>query len=113
MQRYVLAVLYFATDGPNWKERSYWLTGRHECSWLFVICSDVQRGGEGNDYDAEDGDDDYQNFLDEDLGMSEGKAVIGLSLYGQGLEGTIPREIQALEFLRVLDLGVSFIWCHS
>lgn len=52
-------------------------------------------------------DDDYSSMLDSELGLGEGKVVTGLSLYGQGLRGTIPREVASLD-LRVLDLGVSF-----
>ena len=52
-------------------------------------------------------DDDYSNLLDSELGLGEGKIVTGLSLYGQNLRGKIPKEIEILEFLHVLDLGVS------
>lgn len=35
VQRYVLALLWFATDGPNWKDSTSigWLTSNHECDW--------------------------------------------------------------------------------
>ncbi len=81
------------------------MTGRHECGWLFVICSDIKEGT----VDREDGvaDDDYSNFIDSELGLGEGRIVTGLSLYGQGLRGTIPKEMETLEYLHVLDLGVS------
>mmetsp|Transcript_37368 Transcript_37368/g.68655 ORF Transcript_37368/g.68655 Transcript_37368/m.68655 type:complete len:745 (+) Transcript_37368:132-2366(+) len=107
-QRYALAVFYFSTGGPNWKSRTYWLTGRHECGWLFVICSDIAKENSVNDNNRDSNnteDDDYSNFLDSDLGLGDGKVVTGLSLYGQGLLGTIPKEIETLEFLHVLDLG--------
>lgn len=49
-QRYALAVLYYATDGPNaWTERDGWLaqmdgeddtTMHHECSWFGVQCNE-------------------------------------------------------------------------
>jgi len=33
LQRYSLAVLYFATDGTNWFNQANWLAPDHECSW--------------------------------------------------------------------------------
>mmetsp|Transcript_18192 Transcript_18192/g.39315 ORF Transcript_18192/g.39315 Transcript_18192/m.39315 type:complete len:893 (-) Transcript_18192:619-3297(-) len=109
LQRYALAVFYFSTGGVSWKSSTYWLTGRHECGWLFVICSDIKKGSAGNNRDDSNNnnnvDDDYSSFLDSELSLGEGKIVTGLSLYGQGLRGTIPKEIETLEFLHVLDLG--------
>ncbi|KAL7549090.1 hypothetical protein ACHAWF_012362, partial [Thalassiosira exigua] len=101
-QRYALAVLYFATGGPEWKSRTYWLSGRHECRWAYVICADEDVA----EYEREgwDADDDYSNLLDSELGLGEG-TVVGLSLYGNGLQGTMPKEVGMLEFLHVLDLG--------
>mmetsp|Transcript_3555 Transcript_3555/g.7836 ORF Transcript_3555/g.7836 Transcript_3555/m.7836 type:complete len:983 (-) Transcript_3555:338-3286(-) len=127
-QRYALAVFYFATGGPSWKSRTYWLTGRHECGWLFVICSDINdvlaeidttnitisnSSGSLDDISSEDGnytaeeDDDYSllHYGDADLGLGEGRIVTGLSLYDNGLYGKVPKEIFTLEFLQILDLG--------
>jgi hypothetical protein len=38
VQRYVLAVLWFATDGINWKDSTSmgWLSSSHECDWKSV-----------------------------------------------------------------------------
>lgn len=58
-------------------------------------------------FDDDTVDDDYTNFLDSELGLGDGRIVTGLSLYNQNLQGTIPMEIEMLEFLHVLDLGVS------
>ena len=52
IQRYVLSVLYFSTNGPSWKHRVYWLTGQHECGWQYVICSDVQEESNNNATDV-------------------------------------------------------------
>lgn len=121
MQRYALAVFYYSTHGSNWSSRKYWLTGLHECGWMFVICSDITSDhydGEevpshGDDMgvanaEEEEEDDDYSNFAFREPGLNlfEGKVVTGLSLYGQELHGTIPTEIVLLGHLQVLDLGV-------
>ena len=33
LQRYALAVLFFATGGERWVFQTHFLTGLHECSW--------------------------------------------------------------------------------
>ena len=33
IQRYVLAVFYYSTNGESWKNRNGWLTDEDECSW--------------------------------------------------------------------------------
>ena len=39
-QRYVLAVLYFSTDGNFWSNKGNWLTASPECSWFGIVCED-------------------------------------------------------------------------
>jgi hypothetical protein len=108
IQRYALAVFYFSTGGPNWKSKIYWLTGRHECGWQGVICSFVSNETANDDEVYFNNDDDYSNILDGDLELEDAKTITGLSIYGRDLQGAIPKEIGALEYLHVLDLGVSF-----
>jgi len=39
-QRYILCVLYFATNGVFWKKKTNWLSaGRSECDWYGVTCN--------------------------------------------------------------------------
>ena len=110
LQRYALALFYYSTHGSNWLTRKYWLTGLHECGWIFVICSDVTNDGEGvssHDKGVVDvEDDDYSNYAFREPGLNLFDVVTGLSLYGQGLHGTLPTEIILLQHLQVLDLGV-------
>lgn len=102
LQRYALAVLYYATDGPSWKHRTYWLTGRHECGWQFVICSDIDQNNPN--YNGDDG-----FVVDADLGLGTGDTVTGLTLYGNNLRGVIPSELLVLSNLHTLDLGTNFL----
>ena len=37
LQRYICAVLYFATNGPTWKAQSIFLTNEDTCSWNKVV----------------------------------------------------------------------------
>ena len=122
IQRYVLSVLYFSTNGPNWKRRVYWLTGQHECGWQYVICSDVQvenhnatdvgtnkrqKIGLPNDnFNPENMDDDFSDFADSDLGLGKGRIITGLKLFDNGLVSeSLPLELVQLKYLHLLDLG--------
>jgi len=46
LQRYALATLYVATDGPLWISSRNWLTDVHGCDWFGVV-------GYDGDADAE------------------------------------------------------------
>ena len=122
IQRYVLSVLYFSTNGPSWKHRVYWLTGQHECGWQYVICSDVQEennnttdagktkrqkvGLTSDKFNPENMDDDFSDFADSDLGLGKGRIITGLKLFDNGLAGnSLPLELVELKYLHILDLG--------
>ncbi|KAL7487586.1 hypothetical protein ACHAW6_013176 [Cyclotella cf. meneghiniana] len=113
IQRYALAVLYYATEGAAWNHRIYWLTGQHECGWQFVVCAEIQdRANLTTSINAtskaigEEADDVFLSAVDADLGMGTGRIVTGLQLYGNNLRGTLPIElITTLKYLEVLDLG--------
>ena len=34
IQRYVLAVVYYSTNGDGWQQKDGWLTNENECSWF-------------------------------------------------------------------------------
>ena len=38
-QRYILAVLYYSTNGKEWTDNDKWLSESSECSWLGVSCN--------------------------------------------------------------------------
>lgn len=37
LERYVMAVVYFSNNGPNWSRNSNWLSSQPVCSWFFSI----------------------------------------------------------------------------
>ena len=39
IERYILAVLFFSTNGYGWKSNDGFLTPQHYCDWRFVSCS--------------------------------------------------------------------------
>jgi hypothetical protein len=40
LQRYVLAFLYFSTEGPEWSAQENWIQDVNVCTWYGVECSD-------------------------------------------------------------------------
>ncbi|KAL7469144.1 hypothetical protein ACHAXS_009396 [Conticribra weissflogii] len=76
-QRYILANLFYATDGDKWENATGWLDNSHECFWHGIVCDII--GG-------------IETVTDIDLG-------------GNGLGGTIPLELGHLSSLSVLDLS--------
>jgi len=77
-QRYILAVLYFATGGPNhWKKKFNWLSKQHVCDWK---------------------DDGGVRKCDSK------RQVMDISLLNN-LHGTIPEELTKIQSLRVIYLS--------
>lgn len=69
IQRYVLATLYYSTDGPNWKEQANWMRNEPECNWV----TDAE-----GDFCSPDGE------------------VMELDLWKNNLKGALPDEIALL-----------------
>lgn len=84
-QRFTMATFFYATGGSkSWINQFSFLSPSHVCDWTR---SDGDIGGV---------------FCLENV-------VLGITLPGNGLEGTIPEEIWALEDLQVLELNGNFI----
>lgn len=69
VQRYVLATLYYSTNGDSWWRNTSWLTDKDECVWY----NDAQ-----GPFCSSDG------------------AVVELTLFENNLVGTIPEEVALL-----------------
>lgn len=76
-QRYILANLFYATNGDEWENSTGWLDNTHECFWHGIYCDTI---------------DDIE-------------IVTGIALSDNGLDGTIPLELGHLTSLSVLDLS--------
>ena len=46
-QRYIMALFYFAMDGPNWENNNGWLSEESECYWFGVDGASDGCGGDG------------------------------------------------------------------
>lgn len=75
IQRYILAVIYFSTNGKQWENDSGWRIEKNECEWYGIECK-----------------------------IFDG-VVSGLNLTANNLEGTLPTEIGELKGLDYIDLG--------
>lgn len=89
LERYVLALLYFGTDGPNWTRQDLnFLTESSVCEWNNKIPPD-RLGGLG---------------IYCDISASSVRQVV---LYGIGLAGTIPWELSLVSDLQGLSIGTN------
>eukprot|EP00980_Cylindrotheca_fusiformis_P014029 scaffold3670_cov124-Cylindrotheca_fusiformis.AAC.5 len=70
LQRYALATIYFATDGNNWNSNEGWLTTSNECDWFFSSTNRSPCDSNGR--------------------------IVELNLENNGLQGSIPNEIDIL-----------------
>ena len=75
LQRFALAVLYYATDGNNWANNDQWLSPTKECTWFGITCN------------------------------ADNQQVIGLDFgdVGNNMRGTLPQEIVLLSGLEQLS----------
>jgi len=91
-QKYVLAVLYYSTDGINWDDNTGWLTpGSNECDWFSTTAS--------GDFSACD---DAGKFAEINLRLNNLRGTIppeivliadqlnSITINGNSLSGTIP-----------------------
>eukprot|EP00537_Pseudo-nitzschia_pungens_P003675 CAMPEP_0172356380 /NCGR_PEP_ID=MMETSP1060-20121228/718_1 /TAXON_ID=37318 /ORGANISM="Pseudo-nitzschia pungens, Strain cf. cingulata" /LENGTH=926 /DNA_ID=CAMNT_0013076431 /DNA_START=270 /DNA_END=3050 /DNA_ORIENTATION=+ len=104
VQRYVLAVVYFAMGGDKWDEKYYFAsTDRHECSWYKQILPP----GTENSRDDRNSDRATKDSTYKELGVvcDRELQVRGISLPDNNLKGTIPSEIQHLTNLQWLELN--------
>jgi hypothetical protein len=77
-QRYALAVLYYSTNGDSWRNRTGWLSDENECNWYWYTRADV---------------------------CSMGFRLSTLDLHYNGLQGSIPTEVELLT-----DLETMYFW---
>ena len=75
VQRYLLALLYYTTDGSNWGNKEKWLKRESVCDWYGIICD-----------------------------PNTNTVITEIKLQENNLVGTIPSELGQLQKLQVLSL---------
>jgi hypothetical protein len=81
IQRYVLATLYYSTNGEKWNDNTDWLSNKDECSWYNTAFLQFCING----------------------------AVAELALWSNNLHGTIPKEL-AMLFSSLNGEFVVMVW---
>ena len=97
-QRYVMAVIYYATKGAGWDTNTDWMTQKHECSWYGVECNMFKQVVTLDlGYIKVDG------LVPREIGLL--KELRELDLHGNDLQGVIPHKLLAglkkLEYFRI------------
>ncbi|CAJ1930821.1 unnamed protein product [Cylindrotheca closterium] len=102
VQRYVMAALYFSTDGERWLNKNNWLADVDECEWFSKAGHGACKKGKLENLEL-----DYNNlngFLPEELGLLS-DSLERIVLHGgpdEKLDGSIPTSIGYLTKLRLL-----------
>jgi hypothetical protein len=115
IQRYALAVLFFATSGTpafgyravpssNWRYQDNWMTGKGYCSWYGVECIGDQTSFDGNAdvFGLHLTSNDLVGYMEPEINVF--KRLDSLDLSFNRLSGTIRIEVTEIQSLRSLSL---------
>ncbi len=104
VQRFVVATLYFATNGTQWINRDLWLEpGVHECEWLGVQCQEISIPSVSLS-EVLKNPDSIPTDENGNVPMTTELMVIEINLPENNLGGYLPQEIMALPYLQMLGL---------
>lgn len=102
LQRFVIATLYFATQGEFWTQKYDFLSKVHECEWnngeFGVFCDDGQTVSR-----VELVASNLDGTVPRDIGLLT--ALVVLNLTENSLRGDIPESLAMMEDLITLDLS--------
>jgi Leucine-rich repeat (LRR) protein len=105
-QRYVLIVLYYATNGEHWLEQDRWMSPTlHVCDWsASIVCgADLTRRRVVTGIDLTRNG--LSGHIPNEVGLLEG--LVLLRLARNAINGTIPDSISTSTNLALLDLSVN------
>lgn len=112
LARYLMAVQYYATDGPNWKNQFNFLSSKDICDWIGYIdtsSNDVELAGifcdaiSGTPYEISLFHNDLSGTIVSELGLLTSLRIIDFKY--NNLIGTIPTELCSLTKLSSLFFG--------
>ncbi|KAL7483338.1 hypothetical protein ACHAW6_008990 [Cyclotella cf. meneghiniana] len=109
IQRYALAVTYYATNGPGWYNQINFLSDRDECEWNEITKEEGYFIGAGSCND--DGlvtalalwSNNLMGALPEEVGTLS--TITTFSLYDNNMRGPPPRILEKLSGLKILYLN--------
>mmetsp|Transcript_5865 Transcript_5865/g.14393 ORF Transcript_5865/g.14393 Transcript_5865/m.14393 type:complete len:1057 (+) Transcript_5865:280-3450(+) len=103
VERYLLVMFYFSTNGDLWLNNNEWLSALHVCDWYGVLCWE---GMKVTDLFL----DDNQLFgTIPSAEISQLSSLVSISAGSNSLEGTIGSEIGRLDRLERLLLDANFL----
>ena len=99
VQRYILAVFFYSTNGEEWGKNEHWLTKTEQCKWYGVSCHNF----DGVVSKLNLSSNNLYGSLPTEIGELKGLEYIELS-YNE-LNGIFPLEIVKLQNLRAINLS--------
>ncbi|CAB9499823.1 receptor-like protein kinase precursor [Seminavis robusta] len=96
-QRYALALLFFGTDGSNWRSSDNWVTQADVCTWFGIACSGQAVSALGLTANALAGP------LPWELGLLRG--LQGIDVSGNVISGVLPGELFLPSGIRQVTLS--------
>ena len=101
-----LAALYNATDGPNWRDNTRWLTDAPISDWSGVTASNIVNGGVVGECVVRRLDLSSNQLSGEiPAELANLSNLVDLDLSGNQLSGEIPAELAKISILADLDLS--------
>jgi hypothetical protein len=104
LQRYVLATLYYSTDGDGWKENTAWMSNTNECSWISTANSLDVCDGSGRYLSLDLQENNLNGTVPSELAILSSSLNI-INLRANQISGELPSSLQALMELEKLDLS--------
>ncbi|KAG7368355.1 two component regulator [Nitzschia inconspicua] len=100
VQKYVLILIYVATNGIGWMDNSGWLNATEVCAWKGISCH-----SDGLVDDIDLGNQNLVGTLVSEIGVL-GNSLQSLMLHGnRWLTGRLPSEVGLLTYLTSLDVS--------
>eukprot|EP00980_Cylindrotheca_fusiformis_P007639 scaffold1605_cov141-Cylindrotheca_fusiformis.AAC.2 len=109
IQRFVLAVFYFATNGDQWDQSDLWLTEEDECNWYSSNIFRARCNEEGDFNNLELYHNGISGTLPPELALLS-SSLIRIDIVQEAesrsvLTGQLPSELGALTMLESINLG--------
>ena len=102
VQHYFLSLIYFATNGRNWKNNDLWLSNKSFCTWYGIVCDNYNMV-----IAISLNSNDLVGYLPTEIGFFRTLEFVDLS--ENRLSTTIPKHIANLENLRQFSISNNMI----
>jgi hypothetical protein len=100
MQRFVMATLYFSTNGYSWRKDNGWLSNEDECDWFSSAKNSCDENGRLRELDLRDNQ--LEGTLPVELSWLQ--SLLRLNLRDANIGGTIPPQFGNLNLMRYFQM---------